>query len=341
MEKPRISVLLSCYNGSSWLSQAIESILNQTLGNFEFIIVDDGSTDNSLEIIKGYAQQDSRIVVLVKKNTGLADSLNKGIEIARGDWIARIDADDISEPLRLSKQLIIAESKQNILFVGSGLFAIDETGSILKTYHYPICHRLLVRNLCTTLKFPPHSSAFYRTDVVRAIGGYRPRIKRSQDWDLWLRLSQFGQLACASEALVKVRQHPQQISNDDSGKKSRIYNKIALISYLLRQNGYIDPVQENDKVFECFYDFVKRRLDEVRLHDFKDYVYNVKTQLSTINADFGSVLKAAHYIFSEPHFMCRYLRGYMFGDKFANEVAHEWMKYYSQVENIDRIKKCG
>lgn len=330
MKKPRISVLLSCYNGSRWLSQAIESILNQTLGNFEFIIVDDGSTDNSLKIIKEYAQQDSRIVVLAKKNTGLADSLNKGLEIARGDWIARLDVDDISEPSRLQKQLIIAESKKNIVFVGSGLFAIDESGSILQTYHYPISHRLLVRNLCTSRKFPAHSSAFFRTDVVRAIGGYRSRIERSQDWDLWLRLSKYGELVCAAEPLVMLRQHSQQITHDESGKKSRIYNKIALISYYLYRNGFIDPVQENDKVFECFRNFVIHRLDEVQLHEFMDYISNIKAQLARHPHEIMGLLKVVHYIFSKPRFVCRYLRGYMFGDNFANKAAQEWMKYYSQ-----------
>lgn len=93
--KPEVSVLMSVYNGERWLAESIESVLNQTFTDFEFLIVNDGSTDGSGEIINRYAEQDSRIHVFDKPNTGLADSLNYGIARAKGEWIARIDADDV------------------------------------------------------------------------------------------------------------------------------------------------------------------------------------------------------------------------------------------------------
>ena len=102
---PAVSVVMSCYNASRFLAEAIESILRQTFTDFEFIIIDDGSTDDTLDIIRTYAQTDPRIVVIEKANTGLADSLNVGIGAARGEWIARQDADDVSFPDRLFHQI--------------------------------------------------------------------------------------------------------------------------------------------------------------------------------------------------------------------------------------------
>ena len=103
--EPLITVLMAVYNGERWLHDSINSILDQTYTNFEFIIVNDGSTDNSPQIINKFAFNDRRITIYNKKNSGLTDSLNFGIQKAKGKWIARIDADDISSPGRLKKQL--------------------------------------------------------------------------------------------------------------------------------------------------------------------------------------------------------------------------------------------
>src|SRR5687767_6042714 len=98
---PECSVVMSCYNASAWLSEALDSVLNQTFQDFELIIVDDGSTDDTRKIIEEYAARETRIVSIVKANSGLADSLNVGVARARGRWVARLDADDVCEPERL------------------------------------------------------------------------------------------------------------------------------------------------------------------------------------------------------------------------------------------------
>src|SRR2546430_2514522 len=102
---PEVSVLMSCYNATRWLHEAIHSVLVQTHDKFELILVDDGSTDETWNIIQSYRDRDQRIVAISKKNTGLADSLNVGIARAKGAWIARLDADDLCEPTRLEEQL--------------------------------------------------------------------------------------------------------------------------------------------------------------------------------------------------------------------------------------------
>ena len=104
-KSPEVTVLMSCYNASCWLHEAIASVLKQTFENFEFILVDDGSTDDTWDIIQAYRDRDQRIVAIKKSNTGLTDSLNVGIAHARGAWIARLDADDRCEAGRLAEQV--------------------------------------------------------------------------------------------------------------------------------------------------------------------------------------------------------------------------------------------
>ena len=132
---PSITVLMAVYNGERWLAESIQSVLEQTFTNFEFIIVNDGSNDCSLQIINQFSKKDSRIRVYNKKNSGLADSLNYGIAEARGEWIARIDADDICSLERLQKQIECVRLNTDLVLVGSGLVIIDENGIIIK--HFP------------------------------------------------------------------------------------------------------------------------------------------------------------------------------------------------------------
>lgn len=327
---PAISVLLSCYNGARWLDEAINSVLSQTFGDFEFIIVDDGSTDNSPEIIKRFAEQDARIAVIGKSNTGLADSLNVGIRQARGEWIARLDADDICEPARLEMQLARAGENPGLVFIGSGLLEIDENGNALKTYRYPARHVLLVRNLYSARKFPPHSSAFYRTDAVRSIGGYRPRIRRSQDRDLWLRLSEVGQLTAINEPLVRIRKHSDQISHDESGRRQKIDSRVAMISYWLRRHRFSDPVAADDDVFESFHAWVANRLEQERSFEFFDYIARVKANVAEMYKTPSAVLAATRHIFGEPGFLLRFLRVRLFGESISRRLALEWMRKHKK-----------
>ncbi|MHB8130909.1 MAG: glycosyltransferase family 2 protein, partial [Mobilitalea sp.] len=120
IKRPEVSVLMSCYNASRWLSEAVDSILRQTFENFEFILIDDGSTDNTWEIIQKYRAQDKRIIALLKKNTGLADSLNIGLNEAKGEWVARLDADDISLPERLFEQFKFVQKNNKVGLLGAG-----------------------------------------------------------------------------------------------------------------------------------------------------------------------------------------------------------------------------
>jgi len=321
-----ITVLMSVYNGSRWLDEAIQSVLNQTFIAFEFIIINDGSTDNSLEIINQFAAGDPRIVVINKLNTGLADSLNQGIEQARGEWIARIDADDVCEPERLSKQYTCAQSTSSLVLIGTGLREIDEQGRPGKVYLYPAAHKVLVRQLITARRFFAHSTAFYRTETVKALGGYRARIKRAQDWDLWLRLSEVGDMVCLSEPLVKLRKHAGQISHDESGQRQKIDARVALISYYLRQHGFVDPVptDDTDTDFDNFREWVAMRLKQERVFDYYSFIHKVKQQLTDGGISLKGLTGLATLLLREPGFVCRHFRQFVSGEELAQRLAAEW-----------------
>lgn len=326
MDSPKISVLMSCYNATTWLHESIGSVLNQTYRNFEFIIIDDGSKDDTLAIVRQYAANDDRIIVIAKPNTGLADSLNIGISKARGEWIARQDADDVSEPSRLEKQVQFARTNPSLVFIGTGLTEIDEFGHKLSTYRYPLEHCQLVKYLTTAQKFPPHSSAFYRSEVVRSIAGYRQRICRAEDADLWLRLSEIGGLACLDEPLVKIRIHANQISHADSGRRQLIDSRVAMASYWLRKQGVSDPVDADDETFNAFYVWLEQELIGDGLFEFQNQKIRVKIAFRRKKSCVSDWLSLSAALVSHPLLLFRFLHEHLTGDSTAARLASKWIK---------------
>lgn len=321
-----VSVLMSCYNSCKFLADAIESVLDQTFKDFEFIVVDDGSTDDTLSIISKYAERDKRIVVIEKPNTGLADSLNEGIIKARGEWIARLDADDICEPTRLEKQLDFARTKQELVFIGSGFTVIDQHGTRHEIYRYPTSHVSLLKHLRTARKFPPHSSAFYRTDTVRAIGSYRPRIRRAQDLDLWLRLSENGELASMSEPLVCIRQHEDQISHDEAGRRQMVDARLAMTSYWLRRYGGTDPVDADEASFDTFKSWVQTQLYKADLFEYYAYKTLLKTTLRSATMSFYNAARLLSTVCGQPAMFLKFFKERQVGETLPRCLAQDWMK---------------
>ncbi len=226
-EELPISVVMSVYNGERYLALAIKSILKQTFKDFEFIIVDDGSTDRSLEIIRKYEKKDSRIRVLVQENQGLAAALNNGIAIAKGKYIARMDDDDISLPKRLELQFAFMESHPDIL-ASSGLAIVinkwgdeyaewktEEDSSKIDSKH--------INEGCTSLC---HPASIIRKSAWEAVGGYSPDIKYAQDLDFWLKIGELGSLANISEPLIFYRFH----NNFASGTHRQEQYKCMLLA---------------------------------------------------------------------------------------------------------------
>ena len=178
------------YNGSSYLNYSIESILNQTYRNFEFIIIDDQSLDNTSEIIQKFSSSDGRIIFLQNGiRLGLAASLNRGINISKGEYIARMDADDISFNNRISDQVKFLQENPNVDVLGTNAICFDRKNNnykeilVRKEFHIDI-----VSNIYKISPFI-HSSIIAKRQFFLDFGGYDSKLKRCQDYDLWIRTS--------------------------------------------------------------------------------------------------------------------------------------------------------
>lgn len=211
--RPKISVIMSVYNGSAFLQESIESILNQTFADFKFIIIDDCSTDNSGDIITEYAEKDPRIVLVKnQENIGLTKSLNKGLKIAQGKYIARQDADDVSLPERFEKQVAYMEAHPSVALVSSGVEYIDETGKKLGN-HIPPEDPIVLRWQFLFKNPLRHSTVLWCRELIdNKVGNYDPHFICCQDYDLWTRIFECFTVDTLPLILVQMRRHSKSIS---------------------------------------------------------------------------------------------------------------------------------
>ena len=207
---PKISVVMPVYNGGVFLREAIESILTQTYTDFEFIIINDGSTDGSLTIMREYEARDARIHVIDQKNAGIVCALNAGIQASRGEYIARMDADDISLPKRFEKQLQYIE-REHASMCGTWAIAIDSEGRELYMMKYP--KKRWCANTWYLIRGNPfiHPTVLIKKSVLDAVGGYRP-YKHIEDYELWTRIVPMYVSVNMTEVLYKYRIHGNQIT---------------------------------------------------------------------------------------------------------------------------------
>lgn len=221
-----LSVVLSTYNEEKYIAKSIQSILNQTYPYFEFIIINDGSTDNTLQVVKSF--DDPRIVVIDKPNSGLPDSLNKGIEAAHFDWIARMDGDDIAEPTRFETQVRYINEHTGV--IGGQYVAIDEngkkhTGSLSsKPLRYSACKRWLFFGMSPLA----HPTVLIRKRCLLKYGGYDTNFKAAQDMELWSRLSPNVEIINIPERVLNYRQHSNNITN----KRKELQQKLTFLGFL-------------------------------------------------------------------------------------------------------------
>ncbi|MGD9200031.1 MAG: glycosyltransferase [Chitinispirillia bacterium] len=211
---------MAVYNGEKYLQESIEGILNQTYTNFEFLIINDCSTDNTSEILASY--EDPRISIFVnKQNLGLTRSLNIGLRLARGIYIARQDVDDISLPIRLEKQVDFIERNSRFALLGTGIAVINEYKEIMYEKIFPEDPLLLRWHMLfkTTIA---HSSVMFHKEKVRQIGGYDSSLKFAQDYDLWSRLILKYDIATLPEILILLRNHKDNISLKYGEKQQQV-----------------------------------------------------------------------------------------------------------------------
>jgi len=235
---PDISVLMSVYNGERWLKESIESVFSQLEDDFEFILINDGSTDNTENIINCF--QDDRLVIISQERIGLTKSLNAGLSIARGKFIARIDADDICMPDRFYKQKQFLLNNPDVVLVGANAKLIDENSSEIGSSVSPTTFEELIYRLENFQPVFSHSSIFFRRDRICREGGYNINFERSQDSELYLRLSEKYRLAGLDEFLISLRITSDSLSYNDNGHLQLTMGLAALISYYRRKHGLTD-----------------------------------------------------------------------------------------------------
>jgi glycosyltransferase involved in cell wall biosynthesis len=245
-KKPLVSVLMAVYNGEKFLREAIESILNQTYTNFEFLIVNDGSTDLTEEIILSYS--DSRIRYIKNEtNLKLITSLNKGLDLANGKYIARMDADDISLPNRLEKQVVFLEDNQEIGVLGTCVRTIGLENNYevhFKQGHDQIRFELFFHN------YLHHPTVMLRSDLIKKNKIYYENYLHAEDYALWVKLTEFTKIDILPEILVNYRIHESNISEVHKNQQ------LIQTSYLRKKQIQQLGIDVNDDTFKIYEDFI-------------------------------------------------------------------------------------
>jgi hypothetical protein len=202
---------MAVLNGERYIKDALESILGQSFRDFEFITINDGSTDNTAGILQQYAQLDERLLVFHQENRGLIAALNRGCRLARGNYIARMDADDISVPDRFEKQVDFLERRPAVAVLGGAIKLTDPKGVSIGEWNYPVDHRQIKEELHRT-NCLCHPAIMMRKDAFDAMEGYRRPFPHAEDYDLWLRMAERFELANLPDVLLYYRIHARQVS---------------------------------------------------------------------------------------------------------------------------------
>lgn len=211
-KRPRVSVLLPVYNAERHLGLAVRSILEQTFSDFELLVLDDGSKDASLRILQEFAAEDGRVRVTSRENRGLVSTLNELLELAQGDYLARMDSDDIARPERLDLQVSFLDSHPDVVCVGGTHGLIDEEGRFLTTLKVPLSDAEIQEKILRGHGAICHPTAMIRTDALRQLNGYDPQMRHCEDLDLWLRLGEMGKLANLAQTVLDYRLDAKSVS---------------------------------------------------------------------------------------------------------------------------------
>jgi glycosyltransferase involved in cell wall biosynthesis len=270
-KKPSVSVVMPVYNCEKYVELAIKSILHQTFKDFEFVIVDDASTDKTFSVLKKYARQDKRIrLSRNKENVQIANALNKAVSLSKSDIIVRMDADDFSYPKRIELQYKFLIKNPNIAIVGSNMDIMDEKGIIVSKREYVTNSDHLKR---ISFRYSPfaHPSVTFRKSIFEEFGGYDPQMVPCEDIDLWFKIGSKYEFANIAKTLIKYR----LIFASNSHKKLK---RLELLGFkikikAIREYGY--EISPRDALFNVvqfislwfmpakirvhFYDFLRRK----------------------------------------------------------------------------------
>lgn len=223
---PTVSIILPAYNAEKYLKYAVDSMLDQTYDDFELIIINDGSSDSTKQLIDQYAKQDERIIPIHQKNIGLVATLNKAAGITRGKYIARMDADDISLPRRLETQVKLLDETPDAVLCASCFDVINEHNEFVRLSVAPAHSDDLKRSM--HLYNPiAHGSVMYKKDAFLQAGGYSNSVGPTEDYDLWIRLARLGSFVYSERSIFRWRMNPEGITHSDNGTMQIAARKLV------------------------------------------------------------------------------------------------------------------
>jgi len=224
----KITVLLPVYNGEKYLNKCIDSILNQTFKDFTLLIIDDKSTDKSLDIIKSYSSNNSQVLLVQNEsNIGLTKTLNKGINFTNSKYIARIDQDDISDSYRLELQEKFLSKNSDIALLGSFCKIIDSKNKFIGEWKTSLDHSSIINSIYKKNPFA-HSSVIFDREKIISLGCYPEDYLYAQDLALWLKIMLKFKVANLNNFLTNIRVHNQQFTSDNKFAEIKMTEELKL-----------------------------------------------------------------------------------------------------------------
>ncbi len=231
-----VSIILPVYNARRYLLQALQSLSKQSYTRFEILAIDDGSSDGSLKLLHAYAKKEQRLKVFTQQHGGIVKALNYGINQAQGQYIARMDADDIAFPQRLEKQVQFLEAHPSVVAVGAWVRFIDSLGFPIFTYRMPIESSQIEEELWQGNGGALiHPVILFRKSAIICAGAYREVYRSLEDLDLYLRLLDFGLLANIPEVLLFYRQHLGSVNFSSAHTKRQKLHEMLMQEHCARK----------------------------------------------------------------------------------------------------------
>lgn len=244
---PVASVILPVYNAGEYLDAAIESVLGQSFTDFELLLLNDGSTDGSLDRLNHFAHLDTRCTVHSWLNRGLIQTLNEGIRLARADILFRMDADDICRPYRFERQMAYLRAHPECVAVGTQVMLIDPEGQPIRPFIEETGHEAIdAAHLAGKGGAIAHPAAAMRKAALVGAGGYRAEFLHAEDIDLFLRLAEVGRLANLPEVLLDYRQHPNSIGYRHAQAQRDSARRAVAEARQRRGFGELAPLPDNE-----------------------------------------------------------------------------------------------
>jgi len=237
---PQVSVIMPVWNSQQYLTEAVESVLAQTFKDFELIALDDGSTDKSLEILQQFENQDSRIRVITGEHQGYSPLLNKGLSMAQGEYIARMDSDDICLENRFAEQVGFLDKNPDYVAVGSQAIRIDPEGDAIAQIEFPTDHETIDQSQIAGKGKIMHPASMIRREALLQINGYREEFEPGEDFDLFIRLAEVGKLANLPQQLLQYRTHLKNVTVTRKDKHREVKQEAIRQAY--QRRGIHEPI---------------------------------------------------------------------------------------------------